>query len=191
MVRFPSESPFQSEVPNLWLAQTKEGKQGPKLKRARAKAKGKAKGKCKQSSAPIPEQPEDSEGAPNEESPVSAKDASDAAPEKELEASEPQASASSDALLFQGYDITGMPREAQPPEEASGKHSYTVRLPDGIAIDVLVRNKAFWIKKPVECRSQYSWSQYENLADAWSDCIKFCRDSLASKQKPQPPKILT
>ena len=55
VVRFPSEMPFQSEVPNLWLAQIKEGKQGPKLKRARAKATARAKGKCKQSSAPIPE----------------------------------------------------------------------------------------------------------------------------------------
>ena len=191
MVRFPSEMPFQSEVPNLWLAQIKEGKQGPKLKRARAKATAKAKGKSKQSSAPIPEQAEDSEGAPNEESPVSEEHASDSGREKELEAAGPKESASSDALLFQGYDITGMPAEAHPSADASGKHSYTVRLPDGIAIDVLVRNRAFWIKKPAECRCQYSWSQYDNLADAWSDCIKYCRDSLAKKKKPQPAKELS
>ena len=191
MVRFPSEMPFQSEVPNLWLAQIKEGKQGPKLKRARAKATAKAKGKSKQSSAPIPEQAEDSEGAPNEESPVSEEHASDSGREKELEAAGPKESASSDALLFQGYDITGMPAEAHPSADASGKHSYTVRLPDGIAIDVLVRNRAFWIKKPAECRCQYSWSQYDNLADAWSDCLKYCRDSLAKKKKPQPAKELS
>ncbi|CAE7316441.1 unnamed protein product [Symbiodinium sp. CCMP2592] len=134
MVRFPSEMPFQSEVPNLWLAE-------------------------KEQEAP------DSEAAPAEESPDAA---SDSGPDKKLEAARPENSAASDALLFQGYDITGMPEEAQPPADASGKHSYTVRLPDGIAIDVLVRNKAFWIKKPTECRSQYSWSQYDNLADAWS-----------------------
>ncbi|CAE7834083.1 unnamed protein product [Symbiodinium sp. CCMP2592] len=164
MVRFPSEMPFQSEVPNLWLAE-KEGKKGPKLKRARGKAKAKAKGKCKQSSAPEEQEAQDSEAAPAEESPDAA---SDSGPDKKLEAARPENSAASDALLFQGYDITGMPEEAQPPADASGKHSYTVRLPDGIAIDVLVRNKAFWIKKPTECRSQYSWSQYDNLADAWS-----------------------
>ncbi|CAE7281739.1 unnamed protein product [Symbiodinium sp. CCMP2592] len=165
MVRFPSEMPFQSEVPNLWLAQMNEGKKGPKLKRARGKAKAKAKGKCKQSSAPEEQEAPDSEAAPAEESPDAA---SDSGPDKKLEAARPANSAASDALLFQGYDITGMPEEAQPPADASGKHSYTVRLPDGIAIDVLVRNKAFWIKKPTECRSQYSWSQYDNLADAWS-----------------------
>ena len=84
-----------------------EGKQGPKLKRACAKATAKAKGKSKQSSAPIPEQAKDSEGAPNEESPVSEEHASDSGREKELEAAGPKESASSDALLFQGYDITG------------------------------------------------------------------------------------
>ncbi|CAE7783913.1 unnamed protein product [Symbiodinium sp. CCMP2592] len=165
MVRFPSEMPFQSEVPNLWLAQMNEGKKGPKLKRARGKAKAKAKGKCKQSSAPEEHEAPDSEAAPAEESPDAA---SDSGPDKKLEAARPEISAASDALLFNGYDITGMPEEAQPPADASGKHSCTVRLADGIAIDVLVRNRAFWIKKPTECRSQYSWSQYDNLADAWS-----------------------
>ncbi|OLP84691.1 hypothetical protein AK812_SmicGene34409 [Symbiodinium microadriaticum] len=106
----------------------------------------------------------------SEESPVSEEHGSDSGREKdlELEAAGPKTSASSDALLFQGYDITGMPTEAHPSADASGKRSYTVPLPDGIAIDVLVRKRAFWIKKPVECRSQFSWSQYDNLADAWS-----------------------
>ena len=148
---FKAEKPFENVC-----------KQGPKLKRARAKATVKAKGKSKQSSASIPEQAEDSEGAPNEESSVSEEHASDSGREKELEAAGPKESASSDALLFQGYDITGMPAEAHPLANASGKHSYTVRLPDGIAINVLVRNRAFWIKKPAECRYQYSWSQYDN-----------------------------
>ena len=46
-----------------------------------------------------------------------------------------------------------------------GKHSYTLRLDDEqICLDILIRNRAIWVKKPEGCKGQYSFRQYDSIS---------------------------
>ena len=62
------------------------------------------------------------------------------------------------AARWNGYDISEIPESFLPPPEAKSKHSYTLRLDDEqICLDILIRNRAIWVKKPEGCKGQYSF----------------------------------
>ena len=73
------------------------------------------------------------------------------------------------AELWNGYSLLGMPTAAMPPSDAKGQHSYTVRLNDSeldvdISIDVLMRCRAFFVKKPTEKKTAVY------MGEVWQHC---------------------
>lgn len=90
------------------------------------------------------------------------------------------------AELWNGYSLFGMPTAAMPPSDAKGQHSYTVRLNDSeldvdISIDVLMRCRAFFVKKPTEKKLQFTWGRYGSTAEAWEACLNHARSSKRAK----------
>ena len=83
------------------------------------------------------------------------------------------------ARTWNGYDISEIPESFLPPPEAKGKHSYTLRLDDEqICLDILIRNRAIWVKKPEGCKGQYSFRQYDSISSCFAECLKDCRKFL-------------
>ena len=201
LVKFPGEPEFQSQVPNLFL-ETNKDKPKSRLKRARGGAdKGAAKKKQKKPQAAV-ELAEDVAEEAEEEAEVEAacEEEEDGEESKAAEAPaampDPDAAESSEApelpggksgeaigaaaaRTWNGYDISEIPESFLPPPEAKGKHSYTLRLDDEqICLDILIRNRAIWVKKPEGCKGQYSFRQYDSISSCFAECLKDCRKLL-------------
>lgn len=202
LVKFPGEPEFQSQVPNLFL-ETNKDQPKSRLKRARGGAdKGPAKKKQKKPQAAV-ELAEDVAEEAEEEAEVEAaceEEEEDGEESKAAEAPaampDPDAAESSEApelpggksgeaigaaaaRTWNGYDISEIPESFLPPPEAKGKHSYTLRLDDEqICLDILIRNRAIWVKKPEGCKGQYSFRQYDSISSCFAECLKDCRKFL-------------
>lgn len=186
MVQFGTEKAFVSEVPNVFLEPVKP------------KRKGKAKAEPAKSDKK--KNPSESKDAPEEVLDPGAEDLNpqegghdddqvEVDSEGEVkEDSEPEgALADEDAvnLSWQGYSLKDLPVEAHPdPEIHKGKHSFAIRLPnDEGVIDVLMRNRTFWIKKPDKAKGNFAWNKYGSVSAAWEAAKAACKSAKASKAK--------
>ncbi|CAJ1397113.1 unnamed protein product [Effrenium voratum] len=172
MVYFPDEEPFESQVPNLWLSSRKSTPAFKFSKRGKA-AFGKAKKKAKRAAEPAGKEAEATVGS--SESGESNQELLAAAP-LELES-------------WNGYPLAGMPQEALPPSGCSGLHSYTVKaliLGTSVSIDVLMRGKAFYIKRPEICKGQHSWSKHSSITECWVQCLEKIKDTLRDEKDAVP-----
>ena len=185
LVQFGSEQAFKSEVPNVYLEENK-----PK-KKAKAKAKpavhddrdGEGKmddGAEDPAVHPVPISAEDIDARDDEC--VHVDSADDAESDLQEESADEGETGPLDAETkkWHGYSLEGLPQEAWPnPEIHKGKHSWCIHLENeqGV-IDVLMRNRAFWIKKPLRAKGQHSWSKYSSVAEAWEAAKAACRNVL-------------
>ena len=184
LAQFPGEHPFTSQVPNLWLETQAKGK-GPKLKRARGKAVPKKKAKAKAKAAepcktpePLEKEDEEAEEEASEEDEQAEQPLMDEDAEEDSAAAAP--GPSSEALIWQGYDLSGMPESCHPPAGASGKHSYTIRFDENaIAIDVLCNKRAFYVKKPEKHKGQWTWNSFDSISACLKDLLRRCREDVS------------
>ena len=90
---------------------------------------------------------------------------------------------------WNGYPLAGMPQEALPPPGCSGLRSYTVKaliLGTSVSIDVLMRGKAFYIKRPEICKGQHSWSKHSSITECWVQCLEKIKDTLRDEKDAVP-----
>ena len=210
MVSFPESTPFESQVPNLFLeAPAPKSAVRFQTPAATKSSRRKPKGKAKATAAPaealenvgdaeedaektgslqgsdasatevegLAEAVGDDEAASDDEAPRSPVAVMLGEAARSSEAAEP-----SKAELWNGYSLLDMPTAAMPPSDAKGQHSYTVRLNDSeldvdISIDVLMRCRAFFVKKPTEKKLQFTWGKYGSIAEAWEACLNHARSS--------------
>lgn len=68
-----------------------------------------------------------------------------------------------------------MPLDAMPPDDAPGNHSYSVKVLSNtglqLSVDALLRHEAFYIKKPEQCKGQYSWKKWGSISECWAAWI--------------------
>jgi hypothetical protein len=81
--------------------------------------------------------------------------------------------AAAQAFSNYGLENVGLPDECMPFKMGRGKHSFTIDSMEGDKIDVLVRDKKFFLKsmggnKEMPSRHSFSWSQFGGVADAWA-----------------------
>ena len=172
MVYFPDEEPFESQVPNLWLSSRKSTPAFKFSKRGKA-AFGKAKKKAKRAAEPAGKEAEDIVGS--SESCESNQELLAAAP-LELES-------------WNGYPLAGMPQEALPPAGCAGLHSYTVKaliLGTSVSIDVLMRGRAFYKKRPEISKGQHRWSKHSSITECWVQCLEKIKDTLRDEKDAVP-----
>ena len=83
------------------------------------------------------------------------------------------------APKWHGYDLSALPIDVRPSVDSKGKHSFTVKREEGkISVDILLRQGAFWVKKPEQCKGQYSWARYSSVHEAWDALLHDCRACL-------------
>ena len=91
--------------------------------------------------------------------------------------------------FWNGYPLAGMPQEALPPPGCSGLHSYTVKaliLGTSGSIDVLMRGKALYIKRPEICKGQHRWSKHSSITECWVQCLEKIKDTLRDEKNTIP-----
>lgn len=83
--------------------------------------------------------------------------------------------------FYHGYSLRDLPLEALPSSERvhKGKHSYTCEVAVGeeegfILIDVLLRARAFYVKRPLSSgkKGQVAWAKAGGAAKAFEGAIK-------------------
>ena len=201
LVQFGSEKAFKSEVPNVYLEENK-----PK-KRAKAKAKPAAVDDDRDGGGRVDDGAQDPAG--DDPAAISAEDidakdvcvhvdSEDDAESVVLQADESADEGETGPLdaerkTWHGYSLEDLPQEAWPnPEIHRGKHSWCIHLDNeqGV-IDVLMRSRAFWIKKPVKAKGQHSWSKYSSVAEAWEATKTACRNANVLKRPAAAIKLLS
>ena len=71
-----------------------------------------------------------------------------------------------------GYSLKGLPKNAMPTGGHKGLHSYTI-MKGQAKIEVLLRQKAFYVRGPPSIRGQVTWSKFPSIRDAWiAACTK-------------------
>ena len=87
---------------------------------------------------------------------------------------------SSGSTLYKGkYDLSELPKAALPNSGKTngGVHSYTLSDNQGARIEVLLRNRAFYVKRLSDSghgsgpTGQISFSKYDGPAKAWAEAI--------------------
>lgn len=77
-----------------------------------------------------------------------------------------------DEASYNGYSLKGLPKNAMPTGGHKGLHSYTV-MKGKAKIEVLLRQKAFYVRGAPSIRGQVTWSKFPSIRDAWiAACTK-------------------
>ena len=175
VVKLPDCEAFESQVPNLFLEAPAERKatrfQAPK-KKARKISKAKSLAKAPELEAAEALEDDGSDGSANAlENDSEAAEIPDmqitALAEASFEAGSTKEVGPGSAPKWNGYDLSALPIDVRPSVDSKGKHSFTVKREEGkISVDILLRPGAFWVKKPEQCKGQYSWARYSSVHEA-------------------------
>lgn len=76
---------------------------------------------------------------------------------------------------FPDYRAMGLPNEALPQKPCRGKYSYTICSSSGACVDVLLRQRAFWVKRAggdaeLPEKRHFNWNKFGGPAAAW-ECV--------------------
>ena len=193
-----------SKVPNLFLEAPAERKatrfQVPK-KKARKISKAKSLAKAPELEAAEALEDDGSDGSANAlENDSEAAEIPDmqitALAEASFEAGSTKEVGPGSGPKWNGYDLSALPIDVRPSVDSKGKHSFTVKREEGkISLDILLRQGAFWVKKPEQCKGQYSSARYSSVHEAWDALLHDCRACLgmsasAARLDPAKPRVL-